>query len=150
MLPRIDLTKELNRRLILEQIRRREPISRSEIVDATGLSKAAVSSIVAELIESGLVEESGSQSTAIGRPRILLSLIPDAAFTVGAELTNQECRVLLTNLRAEPVARFVQPVNTADLSVEALLDILQSSVHQVTAGIDPEHILALGLCVPGI
>ena len=48
MLKRLDLTKELNRRLILEQIRRREPISRSDIVDATGLSKAAVSSIVAE------------------------------------------------------------------------------------------------------
>lgn len=150
MLQRLDLTKELNRRLILEQIRGREPISRSDIVDATGLSKAAVSSIVAELMEAGLVEEIGSQSTAIGRPRILLSLIPDAAFTVGAELTNQECRVILTNLRAEPVAHFAQPVSSADLSVETLLDILQSAVLRVTEGIDPEQILALGLCVPGI
>jgi predicted NBD/HSP70 family sugar kinase len=150
MLQRLDLTKELNRRLILEQIRRREPISRSDIVDATRLSKAAVSSIVAELMEAGLVEEIGSQSTAIGRPRILLSLVPDAAFTVGAELTNQECRVILTNLRAEPVARFVQPVNSADLSMETLLEILQKSVQRVTQGIDPERILALGLCVPGI
>ena len=150
MLQRHDHTKELNRRLILEQIRRREPISRSDIVDATGLSKAAVSSIVAELIETGLVEEIGSQSTAIGRPRILLSLVPHAAYTVGAELTNQECRVILTNLRAEPVARWVQPVNSADLSVESLLDTLQSCVQQVVAGIDPEQILALGLCVPGI
>lgn len=150
MLQRLDFTKELNRRLILEQIRRREPISRSEIVDATGLSKAAVSSIVSELIETGLVEEIGSQSSAIGRPRILLSLVPHAAFTVGAELTNQECRVILTNLRAEPVARFVQAVNSADLSVDALLDILQNCVQRVTEGFDTEQILALGLCVPGI
>lgn len=150
MLQRLDFTKELNRRLILEQIRRREPISRSDIVDATGLSKAAVSSIVAELMETGLVEEIGSQSTAIGRPRILLSLVPHAAYTVGAELTNQECRVILTNLRAEPVARFVQPVTSTDLSVEVLLDILQSAVQRVTAGVDPEQILALGLCIPGI
>jgi predicted NBD/HSP70 family sugar kinase len=150
MLQRLDFTKELNRRLILEQIRRRKSISRSEIVDATGLSKAAVSSIVAELMEAGLVEESGSQSTAIGRPRILLSLIPSAAYAIGAELTNQECRVILTDLRAEPVARFVQPVTSTDLSVETLLDILQSAVEQVTEGIDPELILALGLCVPGI
>lgn len=150
MLQRLDLTKELNRRLILEQIRRREPISRSDIVNATGLSKAAVSSIVAELMEAGLVEEIGSQSTSIGRPRILLSLVPDAAFTVGAELTNQECRVILTNLRAEPVARFVQPVTTADLSVDSLLNILQSSVQRVIDGVALEQILALGLCVPGI
>lgn len=150
MFQRLDLTKELNRRLILEQIRRREPISRSEIVDATGLSKAAVSSIVAELIDAKLVEETGSQSTAIGRPRILLSLVPDAAFTVGAELTNQECRVILTNLRAEPVAHHYQPVNQADLSVETLLGILDDCVQRVTEGIAAEQILALGLCVPGI
>jgi predicted NBD/HSP70 family sugar kinase len=101
-------------------------------------------------MEAGLVEESGSQSTAIGRPRILLSLIPDAAFTIGAELTNQECRVIMTNLRAEPVARYVQPVSSVDLSVETLLDILQSCVQRVVEGVNPDQILALGLCVPGI
>ena len=150
MLQRLDHSKEINRRLILEQIRRHELISRSEIVDATGLSKAAVSSIVAELMETKLVEEIGSQSTAIGRPRILLSLVPTAAFTVGAELTNQECRVTLTNLRAEPVARFFQPVTSGDLSVETLVGILQRCVQHVTAEIAPERILALGICVPGI
>lgn len=150
MIQRLDLTKELNRRLVLEQIRRHEPISRSHIVDATGLSKAAVSSIVAELMDAGLVEESGSQSTSIGRPRILLSLIPNAAYTVGAELTNQECRVILTNLRAEPIVHYMQPVASADLSVERLLDVLQQCVKQVTAGIDDDQILALGLCVPGL
>lgn len=150
MLQRLDHSKEINRRLILEQIRRHELISRSEIVAATGLSKAAVSSIVAELMEAKLVKEIGSQSTAIGRPRILLSLVPTAAFTVGAELTNQECRVTLTNLRAEPVARFFQPVTSGDLSVETLVSILQRCVQRVTEGIDPAQILALGLCVPGI
>jgi glucokinase len=34
--------------------------------------------------------------------------------------------------------------------VESLLDILQSAVGRVTAGVDPDQILALGLCVPGI
>ncbi len=145
-----DTSKELNRRLILEQIRRHRAISRSEIVDATGLSKAAVSSIVAELIDAGLVEESGSQSTAIGRPRILLSIVPHAAFVVGAELTNQECRVILTDLRAEPVRYAVQPVNPADLSVKTLLDLLEVCVQTATAGIPPTQIAAMGVCVPGI
>lgn len=147
---RPDTSKELNRRLILEQIRRNRAISRSEIVDVTGLSKAAVSSIVAELIEAGLVEESGSQSTAIGRPRILLSMVPHAAFALGAELTNQECRVILTDLRAEPVRHVLRPVNPADLAVTSLLEILEECVHEVTDGIDPAQIAAMGVCVPGI
>lgn len=150
MFQRGDINKELNRRLILEQIRRYAPISRSEIGAATGLSKAAVSSIVAELMDAGLVQETGSQSTAIGRPRILLSLVPDAAFTLGAELTNQECRVVLANLRAEPVRQWMQPIATTDLGVELLLKVLRDCVEEVTAGVNPDQILAMGLCVPGI
>ena len=150
MFQRGDFSKELNRRLILEQIRRHEPISRSEIVTATGLSKAAVSSIVSELMDAGLVEETGSQSTAIGRPRILLSLLPNAAFTLGAELTDQECRVVLANLRAEPVHQWVQAIDSSDLSVGTLLPILEECVRRVTAGVDPGQILAMGLCIPGI
>ena len=150
MLPRGDFTKELNRRLILEQIRRHEPISRSEIGAATGLSKAAVSSIVAELMDAGLVQETGSQSTAIGRPRIMLALIPDAAYILGAELTNQECRVILANLRAEPLRQWMEPISSVDLGVETLLSVLEACVRRVTADVDPNQILAMGLCVPGI
>lgn len=147
---RPDSSKELNRRLILEQIRLHRAISRSEIVDATGLSKAAVSSIVAELIDAGLVEESGSQSSAIGRPRILLSMVPHAAFALGVELTNQECRVILTDLRAEPIRHCVQAVNPADLAVDSLIAILEACVQEVTVGIDATQIAAMGVCVPGI
>ena len=47
-----DTTRERNRRLVLEQISLRRQVSRQEIVDTTGLSKAAISLIVAELIEN--------------------------------------------------------------------------------------------------
>lgn len=150
MLPRLDSAKELNRRLILEQIRQGKYISRSDIVDATGLSKAAVSSIVAELIDVGLVEETGSQSAAIGRPRILLSLVPRAGYVLGAELTDQECRVILTDLRAEPIRRLTERVQPSDLSVDTLVNLLQSCVEQILDGIDSALILAMGVCVPGV
>ena len=150
MLQRLDGSKELNRRLILEQIRRHQFISRSEIAQPTRLSKAAVSSIVAELIDAGLVEETGRRSAAIGRPRIMLSLVPGAAYALGVELTNQECRVILTDLRAEPVARFRQAVSPADLAVATLLDVLESCVSQVVKDIDPARIVGMGVCVPGI
>lgn len=150
MLLKPESSKELNRRLILEQIRQSLYISRSEIVDVTGLSKAAVSSIVAELIEAGLVRESGSQSATIGRPRILLSLVSDAGLALGAELTSKECRVILTDLRAKPLRRVVQPIADNDLSVQALSDLLEACVAQATEGVEPDQILALGVTVPGV
>lgn len=150
MLNRLDNGKELNRRLVLQHIRQGTPISRSEIVDATGLSKAAVSSIVAELIDANLVEEVGSQTTTVGRPRILLSLVADAGYALGVELTDQECRVILTNLRAEPVQRLTEPVPPGDLSPDHLLQLLQGCVERVTASIDASEIVAMGVCVPGV
>lgn len=150
MLPKLDGTKELNRKLILEQIRARAGISRREIADMTGLSKAAVSTIVAELIDAGLVEETGSQSNAIGRPRILLSLVPQAGLALGAELTAHECRVVLTDLRATPLRRVVRPVPGHDLAVDTLLAILQEAVAEVTQGVETSKILGMGLTLPAV
>lgn len=139
-----------SRRLILDQIRQRADRSRSDLVQLTGLSKATVSAIVAELIESGLVQETGNQNPIVGRPRISLSLVPDANFVLGAEVTTDECRLVLTNLHAEPVRRLMRPINTTDLSVNALLHILDECVTTVLAAVEPARVLALGVCVPGI
>jgi predicted NBD/HSP70 family sugar kinase len=139
-----------NYRLVLDHIRQRPDLSRSDLVKLTGLSKATVSAIVAELIEQGLVQETGNQNPTVGRPRISLSVVPDANFALGAEVTTEECRVVLTNLHAEPVKRVAQPITATDLSVTALLNILEGCVTAVTAGVDPARILALGVCVPGI
>ncbi len=147
---RLDSSKEINRRLILEQIRTSDAISRSEIVDATGLSKAAVSTLVGELIDAGLVEETGSQSTAIGRPRIQLSLIAQAGLAIGAELTNQECRVILTDLRATPLRHVEHPVPGNDLSPDALLDFLKRCVDEITEGLDRTQIVGMGVTIPGV
>lgn len=150
MLTKSDSTKELNRRLIFTQIRHHAGHSRSDIVSATGLSKAAVSSIVAELIEAGLVEETGSQSTSLGRPRITLSPIPHAGLALGAELTDHECRVILTDLQATPLVHVVRPLSSPDLSVETLLDLLEACVAEATDGVDTAKILGMGVTIPAV
>jgi predicted NBD/HSP70 family sugar kinase len=150
MLLKPEIGKQLNRRLILAQIRENEPISRSDIVDGTGLSKAAVSSIVSELIEAGLVEEIGSQSTAIGRPRILLSLVPQAGMALGAELTGRECRVIITDLQANVVQRALLPWSAVDNSVNSGLFLLEEGVAAVTQGVERSKIVGMGLTVPGV
>jgi predicted NBD/HSP70 family sugar kinase len=142
--------REHNRRLVLEQISSRREVSRQEMVDSTGLSKAAVSSIVAELIELGLVHETGRQANSIGRPRVSLAFIPNARWLVGAEIDRQECRAILTNLYAETMRSAVQPVRSKTFAVDALLDVVQACVAEVTRGIAADKVLGLGICVPGM
>jgi len=150
MIAKLDSTKEFNRKLVFGQIRDAAYISRSDIVDKTGLSKAAVSSIVAELMESGLVEETGSQSPTVGRPRIMLSLIATARLALGAELTDHECRVILTDLRAGPLKSVARPLVGADLTVNTLLTFLQECVADVLVGVDERKILGMGLTIPAV
>lgn len=150
MIMKPDGTKEFNRKLIFAQIRQQDLLSRSDLVTATGLSKAAVSAIVADLIAAGLVEEIGSQSSPVGRPRISLAVAPNAGLVLGAELTDQECRVTLTDLRATPLHHVVHPVDSTDLSAPSLLACLQRCVAEATAGVDQTKVIGMGLTVPGI
>ncbi len=150
MIAKLDGTKEFNRKLTLSQIRDYTYISRSDIVDNTGLSKAAVSSMVAELMECGLVEETGSESPTIGRPRIMLSLIAEARLALGAELTDHECRVILTDLRAVPLKFVVRPLLGADLTVSTLLRFLQECVAEILEGVERNKILGMGLTIPAV
>ena len=50
-------SRALNRRLILNLLRRQGAISRSEIATITGLSPAAVTFVVAELVDKSLLVE---------------------------------------------------------------------------------------------
>ena len=140
--------KDQNLREVLEQIHQHDAVSRTEIVGATGLSKATVSALVGELIMRGLVEPIGSQNTAMGRPRELLRLIDDAGIALGVELNDVECRVVLTNLRARLVRCVIKVVE--DTSVAALLALMDASVREAIEGIDPSRILGMGVCVPGL
>jgi Mn-dependent DtxR family transcriptional regulator len=51
--------KEHNRRLILRFVFSGEAVSRVKLARLTGLAKPTVSDIVSDLIEDGLLEESG-------------------------------------------------------------------------------------------
>lgn len=53
------LIKEINEEIIIDLLKRKEPISRAEIAKITGLSRATASSIVNRLIDTGLVKEFG-------------------------------------------------------------------------------------------
>ena len=60
-------SRALNRRLILNLLRSRGAISRSEIASITGLSPAAVTFVVGELVDESLIVEREAVVGATGR-----------------------------------------------------------------------------------
>lgn len=92
--------RRLNRRAILEGLRK-GPLTRADLSRLTGLAKSAVSCLVEELLQEGLLEEGAFTSPALGRPGTLLHLRPRARFALGAEIGVEGTVLLALDWRGE-------------------------------------------------
>jgi predicted transcriptional regulator len=72
-----------NRRLLLEAVRARGPISRAELARLTGLSAQTVSNIAEELRDLGLLHAQGRRRTGRGQPPVELAINPRGGSTIG-------------------------------------------------------------------
>lgn len=84
------LMRLLNRSAVLDLIRERKQVTRTEISQASGLSSATVMRIVDTLIEEKLVIWSGSSEASGGRPRMLLEFNAAAFAVIGLDLGGRE------------------------------------------------------------
>lgn len=71
---------EHNIKAVIHALRRLGPSSQQDIAAQARLSVQAVSVILRRLTGRGLVREVRSESMGRGRPRVILDLVPDAAY----------------------------------------------------------------------
>jgi predicted NBD/HSP70 family sugar kinase len=79
--------RNINRQIVLNYVREREPISRAEIARETALQRSTISTIVDELQAEGLVEEVGAGVSTGGRRPTLLRLRAVGAMAIGVDIT---------------------------------------------------------------
>ena len=92
-----DYTKEYNRKAVLRNLRH-NAMSRAELARATGLTRAATSLIVEELLNLGIVTELAPQSVGRGRSATPLALRPDCYCALAVELSRKGCSVGLCDM----------------------------------------------------
>ncbi|MCW2881973.1 MAG: hypothetical protein JWQ95_6073 [Sphaerisporangium sp.] len=91
--------RRANLALVLRHLRDEGSCSRSDIADATGLHRATVSSLMAELLDRGLVREVGIEHVgAIGRPRRAVALDGAHVGVLGTEINVDYVAVYGTDL----------------------------------------------------
>ena len=78
--------RDINRQIVLNFVREREPISRAEIAHRTALHRSTISLIVDELKDYGLVEEIGAGESTGGRPPTLLRIRAAGPVAIGVDL----------------------------------------------------------------
>lgn len=102
-----------NLTIVLGCVSRQAPCSRAEIAAATGLNKATVSSLVAELIERRLLRETGQAAHRIGRPATLLELDGAAYATLGLSVAVDALTLVATDLAGQTLVSWHRPVRMA-------------------------------------
>jgi predicted NBD/HSP70 family sugar kinase len=87
-----------NLAVVLRHVRANAPCSRADIAAATGLNKATVSSLVADLIERRLLRETGLTENRIGRPATMLVLDGEPYAAIGVEVNADHLTAVAVDL----------------------------------------------------
>ena len=147
-----ELTKTINQFNILNAIRKAGLISRIEIAEITGQSRAAVTNITARLLkEKMIVEKETKTSSSRGRRRVMLTLNPTAVHVVGVKLSAFQVSFAVTNMQADVLSSLIVPVRIGKKSVEFVADLIEEGIrHCVSeARINLRKISGIGIGIPG-
>jgi predicted NBD/HSP70 family sugar kinase/biotin operon repressor len=138
-----------NRSLVMQTLYGAGPHSRADLARETGLTKVTVSDLVAELMEDGLVVETGPREGARpGKPATLLDLARDAFQIVGVDLSeHQTFRGAVLDLDGRILERAERPLagSTGEAAVVKVVDLIDELVGKAT-----RPILGIGVGSPGV
>jgi len=145
--PQSATLKRINMRRFLEELRRRGPSTRADLTRAIGVTPPTSSSVIADLLEAGYLEETVISPTGRGRPGKLFRLATTRAFVIGATIDVRDCVVAVAGLDGIPIGtpdRFATPRTYAELIEQ--ISVRVRSVVAASLG----RCLGLGLAVPGL
>jgi len=143
------IMKQSNRHLILSIIRKR-PSSRAELAGMTGLTRAAVTMIVDELLKDELLTETGSADADLGRKPVILDLNAKSLFAVGLYIARKACFICISDIKAKPVVQqefTLNPSLGVDGCIRQLIDKTERIISE--SGVPGNKIIGIGIAVPG-
>ncbi|MEJ2287784.1 MAG: ROK family transcriptional regulator [Deinococcales bacterium] len=144
------IIRQLNVSRVFHALREHPGSSQREIVRLTGLDRATVSTVVAQLEEQDLLERTPRPSRGrAGRPEKALRLSEKAGWFVGVRLDPQELHVVATTIDARVVAIRRAPGSS---DVNAAVGRVGAMVRELAAGegVALEKIRGVGVGVPGL
>lgn len=145
--------KTLNQFQILNTIRIAGAISRTEIAQIVGHSRATVTNITARMIANDLIYEKEVEGTAArGRNRILLAINPGAAYVVGVKVSAFRIGCVVTDILANVKSSVVMPVRTSERPAEFVADLIEEAIRHCVkeAGLSLKQISGIGIGIPGL
>src|SRR3954453_16750883 len=141
--------RERNRRSLISSLSERGMASRADLARSTELSRSTVSSLVAEMQATGLVEERHASASG-GRPGVLLALSRGAGVVLSADFGHHRLRVAVFDLAHTVLADAVHDVDI-DESADAAMGTAVAAIHDTMdrAGASMDEVVGVGMGPPG-
>lgn len=136
-----------NSQFVLRTIYKDGPISRAELARVTELTPPTISAVVSKLIAIGLVAEVGHAPPSTGRRAILLRVVDDSRQLVGIDLSRQDFRGALANLRGQIKYRVDLPLQDrdGDAALALVYDLVDALIESASS-----PLLGIGIGAPGL
>jgi predicted NBD/HSP70 family sugar kinase len=140
-----DVARNINRRIVLNLIRTRQPISRADLARASGLQRSTISLIVEELVQEHWVLAGPTGRLPRGRRPTFLRLNDDRVI-IGIDIRPTQITVALADVNG----RFTsQEVIATPGDPETAVDALIQRIQLIAGSCRGKKIEGIGISLPG-
>ncbi|MCE9647936.1 MAG: ROK family transcriptional regulator [Chloroflexi bacterium] len=125
-------------------------ISRTDLSDQMGLTRAAVSMIVTDLLENGVILEAESRATPNGRPPVVLEINPKRGLVAAVDMGATHINIAVADFSAKIIEEISLSfdINQGPQICLAEADRILKEL-LAHSGINISQIMAVGVGVPG-
>ncbi|MEJ5199120.1 MAG: ROK family protein, partial [Anaerolineae bacterium] len=153
--------KSHNLRAVLLALLHQGPLSRVRLTQLTGLSSTTITNLTADLLDQGIIVETGKEDpaetrggngrTGVGRPPTLVSIQPTARYAVGIHFGVDTIRSGVTDLFGN-LHSYQVISHPLDIAPAELLDRAAGLAQEVIAraGVRRENLVGLGVGASGL
>lgn len=138
-----------NRRAVMGSIHSAGIMGRAEIARNLSLSTQAVSNIIAELLEDGLLFENGTRAGGRGLPAVQYAVNPDGGYAFGIEVRPDALFGALLDMHGKPV--FTERLSLKDARPKAVIEHVVALRDEglKSVSISEDKLLGAGIVMPG-
>ena len=142
-------SREINRTIVLNLVRTRQPLSRADLARAMGVRRGKVSLIVSDLLERGALVEGATGHAVRGRKPTFLYIDTHRRAVVAIDIRISQTLLMLADLVGKPISGVV--TLPTDRDPKRLVKALAVRIKQLLADhANIDECTGIGVAVPGM